>query len=244
MAYFRSDGNFIYCDAPMIEFLIPKDYFEGEANNFALDMGRTIHVLGVFDVNILDGNGKVKEVRILNIPTFIDINVYDSENRNVTLPSETDPVPCKVITYYKDSVIMSANIIKNDDNVSAFVDFVVKGKLPKNLPYNKAIQIWRKNVSLNGSNLKVPSMIMEMILSVSYRDKNNPYNKFSTVIGKNPSVSQFDYKMSSIREICQYTSTFTAITFEDMDLMITSSLNRSNKKAKEEEAPTEVLLKL
>jgi hypothetical protein len=83
-----------------------------------------------------------------------------------------------------------------------------------------------------------------MILSVSYRDKNNPYNKFSTVIGKNPSVSQFDYKMSSIREICQYTSTFTAITFEDMDLMITSSLNRSNKKVKEEEAPTEVLLKL
>ena len=243
MGYFRSDDKYIYCDAPMIEFLIPKDYFESESGGFATDMGRTIHVLGVFDVNILDEKGNIKEERILNLPTFIDINVYDSEDRAVKLPSEPEPVPCKVITYYKGSIIMNAQIIKNDDNVAAFVDFVVKGKLPKNLPYSKSIQVWRKNVSLNGSSLGVPSMIMELILSVSYRDKNNPYNKFSTVYGKGE-ASEFDYKMSSIREICQYTSTFTAITFEDMDLMITSSLNRSNKRAKEEEAPTEVLLKL
>ena len=207
-------------------------------------MGRTIHVLGVFDINILDEKGNIKEEKILNLPTFIDINVYDFEDRVVKLPSEVEPVPCKVITYYKNSIIMKSQIIKNDDNVSGFVDFVVNGKLPKNLPYSKSIRIWRKNLSLNGSSLGVPSMIMEMILSVAYRDKNNPYNKFSTVVGNDLSVSEFDYKMSNIREICQFTSTFTAITFEDMDTMITSSLNRSNKKVKEEEAPTEVLLKL
>lgn len=243
MGYFRKDENYIYCDAPVIEFLIPEDYFD-DTGGFATDLGRTINVLGVFDVNIKNDNGNTIETRILNLPTFIDINVYDSETKDIKIPSIDEPVKCRVITYYKNNIIMNSHFVKNDDNVTAFVHFVLKGKLPGNMPYSKAISIWRKNTTMNKVSLGVPSSIMELILSVAYRDKKNPYNKFSTVIGKDPNVSQYDYSMSNIRNICKYTSTFTGITFEDIDLMITTALNRSNNKIKEEEAPTEVLLKL
>ena len=50
--------------------------------------------------------------------------------------------------------------------------------------------------------------------------------------------------MNRIREICQYTSTFTAVTYEDIDAMITTSLNRTKTKAPEAYSPVEDIIKL
>ena len=83
---------------------------------------------------------------------------------------------------------------------------------------------------MNSVNLGVPSVIIELILSAAYRYKKDPTKKFSHVIGKDLNVSQFDYTMNNVRQICQYTSTFTALTFEDMDSMVTTSLNRAKTK--------------
>ena len=57
-------------------------------------------------------------------------------------------------------------------------------------------------------------------------------------------ISQFDYQTASIRQICQYTSTFTALTFEDIDSMITTSLNRSRNKGNEVDSPIERIIKM
>ena len=50
--------------------------------------------------------------------------------------------------------------------------------------------------------------------------------------------------MASIRSVCQYASTFSAITFEDMDSMITASVNRLRDKKEESESPVENLFKM
>lgn len=98
---------------------------------------------------------------------------------------------------------------------------------------------------MNGVHLGVPSVIEELILSATYRDKNDLTKKFSNTIGKDPTkVSQFDYKMVSVRQICQFTSTFTGITFEDIDSMITSSLNRARNKTEEKPSPIEKIIKM
>ena len=49
MAYFKSDGQFIYADTQCVEFYIPKFYFE-KSSNFAEDCGSIIKALGVFDI--------------------------------------------------------------------------------------------------------------------------------------------------------------------------------------------------
>jgi hypothetical protein len=116
--------------------------------------------------------------------------------------------------------------------------------VPSIVPYEKSLQIWQKNQELNSANLGVPSVIEELILSVMYRDKNDPGTKFSHVIGKDVNVSQYDYVMNNIRQICQYTSTFTALTFEDIDSMITTSLNRTRTNGHEAYSPIESLIKL
>lgn len=243
MEYFKSDGKFIYLEAEYAEFYIPKYYFD-DTGKFAEDLGSTVRALGVFDVGFFS-NGQLKEMRVLNIPTWTDFFVNDSEDRNVSLPrDEEGSVPCKVLKFNKGHRIISSSIVEDSSNAESYLDFVLKGKVPSIVPYSKSIQIWRKNKELNSVHLGVPSVIEEMILSCAYRDMNNPSRKFAEVIGKDPKVSQYDYIMNNIRQICQYSSTFAGITFEDIDSMITTAINRTRTKGMEQYSPIEELLKL
>lgn len=243
MDYFRSDGKFIYLEAEYAEFYIPKYYFE-DTGKFAEDLGGHVRALGVFDVGFFV-NGTLREMRVLNLPTWTDFFVNDSEERNVHLPGdgETD-TPCKILKFNKGHKIMPSSIVEDSSNAESYLDFVLKGKVPSIVPYSKSIQIWRKNKELNSVYLGVPSVIEELILACAYRDKNDPSKKFAEVIGKNPKMSQYDYIMNNIRQICQYSSTFAGITFEDIDSMITTAINRTKTKGTEQYSPIEELLKL
>lgn len=243
MNYFKSDQKFIYLERSYCEFYIPISYFEGTAG-FAEDQGQTIKVMGIFNIGFFE-NGELTEMKVMNLPTWLNIFVYDSENRLVKLPGESEDVPCKVLKYFKGQRIMDSSIIEDSSNVELYLKFVTQGKIPASIPYDKSLTLWRKNQSLNAVKLGVPSVIEELILSAAYRDINDPSRKFAHVIGEDPdNVSQYDYKMASIRQICQYTSTFTAITFEDIDSMITTSLNRARNKTPEAESPIEKIIKM
>lgn len=243
MKNFRSDNEFIYLERPHCEFYIPLSYFES-ASGFAEDLGQKINTLGVFNVGFFD-NGKLTEKRILNIPTWIELFVYDYEIRSVTFRDDAPPVQCKVLKYFHGNKIMPSYIIQDSDNAKLYLKFIINGKIPDSIPYDLSLSLWRKNQLLNKVHLGVPSVIEELILSAVYRDKKNPMNKFAYIIGKDPDhVSKFDYTMASIRQICQYTSTFTAVTFEDIDSMITTSLNRSRNHTIEKESPIEEIIKM
>lgn len=242
MSYFKSDKNYIYLDAQSMEFYIPKFYFD-DTNKFASFTTNGIRALGIFDVGIFE-NGKLIDMKTLNLPTWIDLYVSEFDELNVKLPHEESPIPCVVIKYIKGEKIMASSVVEDSANVESYITFVLKGKVPNNIPYDKTIQIMKKNQELNNASLGVPDVMQELILSVSYRYKNDPGIKFSHVIGKNPSTSQYDYVMNNIRQICQYTSTFTALTFEDIDSMITTSLNRTRNHGYEAYSPIEALLKM
>lgn len=242
MGYFKIINNYICLDAQAMEFYIPKYYFD-EKNKFAEKLRYTIKCLGVFDVGIFE-NGNLKEMKVLNLPSMVDIYVYDYEDRVMTLPNNDEPEPVTVVKYIKGQQIMPTTVVADSTNVESFMNFVLKGKVPSIVPYEKSLQIWMKNQRMNDAGLGVPDVMEELILSVSYRYKKNPHTKFSHVIGKNPNMSQYDYVMNNVRQICQYTSTFTAVTFEDMDMMITTSLNRTRTHSEEAYSPIEDLLKL
>ena len=240
MNYFKSDGKFIYCEAQYIEFYLPKYYFD---EKFATDLGEMIRAIGIMNVGIFS-NGKCTEMKVLNVPTSVDIFVNDSEDRLVKYPSTGVEEACLVLKYNKGDKVMNSSVVEDSVNCENFVDMINKGKLPPIIPYGESIEVWKKNMELTGVNLGVPYVIYELILSAAYRYKKDQTQKFGKAAAENPGLSDYDYTMNRIREICQYTSTFTAVTYEDIDAMITTSLNRTKTKAPEAYSPVEDIIKL
>lgn len=235
---FKDDGKYLYLDIDYAEFYIPMYYFE---NKWARELSDTIQSFAVFNIGIFEG-GNLKEMRLLNIPSQMDFYAYDTEKRVVNMEGSPS-TPCLVLKYIKGQKIMEDAMIENSDNAAMFLDMILKGKIPSTVPYTKVLQLWMANQDMNKINFGVPSSTLEMILGVCYRDKNDISQKFATVIGKNPNVSPYDYSMANIRKICQYGSTFTAMTFEDINSMITVSVNRTRDKRSEMESPMEKIIK-
>ena len=77
-----------------------------------------------------------------------------------------------------------------------------------------------------------------------YRNPEKYEEKFSKYLATHPNASMYDYVMVNIRQVSQYNSTFTAVTFEDMDSMITTSLNRSRENKDETISPVEQVIKM
>lgn len=241
--HFKSDKRYIYLTDPSCEFYIPLSYFSGGQHAFAEDHGSTIRVFAVFVCRFFDENGKLTETRIMNLPTWVDINVYQSTEDVVDLGNGTS-VKCKVLKYIRGMKIMGSTVVKDSSNAEAFLSLVTKGAIPDSVPYDKAKEIWQRNLDLNDAHLGVPSVILELILSAAYRYKQDPTMKFAYAIGDGKTDNMYDYVMNSIRQICQNTSTYTALTFEDIDSMAIASINRTSKNKQEAISPVEVLLKL
>lgn len=240
MEHFKSDGKFVYLLDDHAEFNIPKKYFDMK---FAENRGKIISSIGMFPINFYTGS-ELTEQRILKIPTDVEFFAYDTEDRYVTFTDADFTDFCTTIHYDKGQKIMNDSIVQNSSNAAAFIELIIKGKVPEFIPYDVAIDMWDKNLELNNTSLDVPSVIRELILSVAYRSKKDPAFTFRQVIGKDPEgTSQYGYVMSNVRQICQYASTFTGMTFEDIDSMITTSVNRTKHNGNEAYSPIEDLLK-
>lgn len=234
---FYGDEDFIYTKVPYCEFYIPMIYFDS-TNRFAEFLNDHVNVLGVFNIGIFE-NGKLRSMETLNLPSMVDIYVYDYEYREVEL-SDGVVTHCFVSKYLKDAKIMQARIFDDDEHAKRYLQCICSGKLPSIIPYSKGVKVWKKNQEINGVDFDVPDLYLELIWSVCSRDPNDMSTKYAKVFEK---YGEYGYVLASIRQICQYNSTFTALTFEDMDSMITSSLNKSRTHARETTSPVEAIIK-
>lgn len=239
----KQDGeNYVFTGSYM-EAYIPEFYFEG---TLAEDYGTSIKVFGLFNVRCFDKQNKPLKLQTFNIPTMImmypsEVQVTDTQ---LVEGDDDDVVRYRVAKFFEGDVVTHRNISQDAINVELFLKVLTSGKVPKTIPYGQILQVWQKNLELNGVNLGVTSTVLEIIIAEIYRDKKMPEQTFAKVIGKNPTMSELAYKTANIREICARNSTFAALTFEDMDQMITSSLNITRYKKKESQSPIEEIIKM
>ena len=238
---FRADEDYIYLNVPYCEFYIPTEYF-AMGKKFAEDFTDKIHTIGLFNIGIFEDD-KLVDVKVFNVPIYLDIMVYDYDVRMIDVGSGT-PVECRVYKYYQDSIICRSFIAENSGVAQTFLQLIITGSMPGTIPYSQCLSVWRKNLELSGVNLGVSSAIMEMILAVMYRDAKDPSKKYCIRYGSSEDSSEFDYMSASIRQICQYNSTFTGIIYEDIDSMITSAINRNRNGKEEGETPMEKIIKM
>ena len=240
--FLKDNGESIVFTGYYMEIYIPENYF---SIGLAEIEGTAIKTFGLLNCIVKDKNDKIVAKSMMNLPTTIVLHFNDIYKTKINLYNDknTEPESYRVLKYYNNDIIMANVVQKDSTSAESFVKLVFGGKLT-NIPYDKILSIWQKNLDLNGVNLGVPSSILELILAEIYRNPTNPNEKFSKYINANPTASKTYYRASNIREICSRNSTFAALTFEDFDTMMTASLNMNKYNKKQVESPIEKVIKM
>lgn len=239
--FIKDDGENIVFTGNYLEMYIPDSYFESK---LAEEFGNSIRVFGLFNIRVFDEKNKPMKLETLNVPTMIYIHPSEVEKKELQLIDDGEVEKYRVAKFYKGNVIMQNSVPQDASNVELFLKILTTGKVPKTIPYSQVLRIWQRNLDLNGVKLGVTSTILEIIIAEIYRNKKKPEERFAKLIGKDPSVSEYAYRTANIREICARNSTFAALTFEDMDQMIISSLNINKYNKEESESPIEKIIKM
>ena len=240
--FLKDNGENIIFTGYYMEIYIPETFF---TTKLAEIEGTLVKTFGLLPCRIKDKNDKIIVNHTLNMPTTIILHFNDIYKTKINLYEfeGSEPDSYRVLKFYNNDIVMSNVVHKDSSNAELFMKLMCGGKI-KNVPYDKILDIWQKNLDLNGVNLGVPSSILELIMAEIYRNPKNPNEKFSKYINNKPDVSKTLYRASNIREICSRNSTFTALTFEDFDTMMTASLNMNKYNKKQVESPIEKVIKM
>ena len=238
----KDDGDYIIFNGFYMECYVPAFYFDSKLGE---EYGSDLRVFGIFNARTFNEKMVPMKLETINFPSMITLFPFEIENRTVTLiQGDEEPTEYVVAKFNRGSRLMKSSIVQDSTNVELFINLITKGKIPKTVPYGQILNIWLRNLSANGVKLGVVSSVLEAIIAQFYRDAKKPTNRFSERIGRDPSTSEYAYSPANIRELCARNSTFAALTFEDMDAMLTSSININKLNKEEVESPLEKILKM
>lgn len=239
---FTKNGANIEFSGEYMEAYIPEYYFN---TNIARMVGDHFAVLGIFNIRTFkDVDGKQPlQLRTVNLP--VHIVTYPTggyEKKKLDLVGKGEEM-YYVLKYYNTDIFCQTAIPQSVVVFKDFLKILTAGKLPKSFSYDDIITLWDRNFELNGIKFDIPDVIKELVISEIYRDPAKPEYRFGYLVGKNPSISRYDYTTANTKEITKYNSSFAAITFENMDESIVSAVTTTRTERKEQTSPMEQLLK-
>ena len=236
----KKDG-FIILNCPYAEFYVPKQYFEKE---LAMDCGEAFQAFGIMYLRTFSAINKPNELEILKLPNMLSFYPNEKENRKMTIGGNTEE-EYVVLKFFKGDKLFPSAVRCDNAAPENFLNMVLGGQIPKNIPYDKTIEIFLKVFEQNKIGLPAPAIMLEMILSEVYRYAGDNSLKYGQFLAKNfdPKKKQLDYSLANVRTICKNNSSFAGISFENMDEMITSAINNKKYNRTETKTPLEDVIK-
>ncbi len=231
------DGYIVFT-GDELEFYIPEFYKDKKMLEINSD---SCTIFALFNCRVTNG-GKKGPMETFNFPSSVEIMVKPEEKRKMDIYGEEETF--YVFRIRKNERIMRDQFQKNSLNVTKFIDVLTGGKIPKTIPYNHILEIWQRNLAMNGVHLNVASVVLESIISQIYRDPSQPQRRFAMKIGKDQNGDEYGYMTANVRRITALDSTFAGITFEDMDQMRIDGINNTVYKRKQSVSPIEKIIKM
>jgi hypothetical protein len=221
-----------------MEVYIPISYFESES---AYIMSNTVVTLGIFIVKTYSSETSSGATGRFLLPFTINTIPDKMENVTAELYGSTDNY--KKLTYYNGDVFIdNVNAIAKLKNLVDFIGMIHSGKVPKFIDYKDVAKIEMDLMELNSSSLGVNFIILHLIISEIYRQKNDITKPFRFSY-KADKVNELDYMPINLVDIPRVSSTFTALSFQDMDFAIISSVNKYRNNVADVESPVEKVIK-
>ena len=236
----KKDG-FIVLNCPYAEFYVPKQYIEKE---LAIDGGEAFQSFGLMYIRTFSAVNKPNELEILKIPSMLSFYPTEKENRKMTIGNDEE-ADYIVLKFYKGNKLFPSAVKCDNGAPENFLNMLLGGQIPKNIPYDKVLEVFLKVFEQNKVGLPAPAIMLEMIISEVYRYSGDPSLKYGQQLAKtfDPKKKQLEYSLANVRTICKNNSSFAGISFENMDEMITSAINNNKYKRTETKTPLEDVIK-
>ena len=235
----KKDG-FIVLNCPYAEFYVPKQYLE---KDLAVDSGESFNAFGLMYLRTFSAMDKPNELEILKIPN-ISFYPAEKENRKMTIGNDEE-ADYVVLKFFKGNNLFQSAVKCDSAAPENFLNMVLGGQIPKNIPYDKTLEVFLKVFNQNKIGLPAPAIMLEMILSEVYRYAGDNSLKYGQFLAKNfdPKKKQLDYSLANVRTICKNNSSFAGISFENIDEMLTSAINNNKYNRTETKTPLEDVIK-
>lgn len=241
-----SDGMSVVIATRAAEAYIPYDLVgdPSKGNPVAYEYGEGIRTIGLFNIKFFDTEDydrSTGKLRVFKYPN--EITMFPSDREVTTLKLDNDMLEDKylILKFSEGDIIMSTTTQARSQNCEAFMNQLIRGKLPKGLSYIDLYFSWDNNFETNFFNPGVPAVTQQMIISENCRSKEDPMKQFRKVVNDS-GVTLYDYRVHNMVDICSNSSVINALLFERFTDMVTSSLNMTKDGIKQNTTPLEETL--
>lgn len=218
-SFLKKDGDkILFNGSGELVYYVPEKYFE---TSQATIYGDTIEVMGVFDYDVFESNGKHRGMKNFYYPTTIQCKPSSTEKVSEFAITKDIKMDYRLLKFKKDDeVISNINIPKAIGNAEKFINLLISGNLPPTIPYNKLHEYINYNAELNGFGYGMTAQMLGVIVSELCRDKNDLTRPFRLTDMKD----QLAYTMVSIKMLPKFISPYVAITSENADESIANAM--------------------
>lgn len=234
MALFRQEKEKILVDTYAVDVFVPAEYVGSEyrGTSYYSIIGNQVRYFAIANFRVYATEKQFKDplsvpTYPLGIPMTILCKPTEIDTRDVQF-TKTGPIRrCVVLTFYKnDEFVSNTAAISTSNHVMMLMGRVSGGKLTY-IPPVVVAQLFPDAEKMNGVNLRISPEELEMYISERYRNPNNTSQKlrFSDTV-KDDSDRAVSYRM---REESMQSTTYQALTHEDPNNSLITSINRKRK---------------
>ena len=213
---FNDDGQLIY--------YIPEIFFE---RKYATNLGEYIRIMGIFEYERVDKNGKSLSIRPFNFPSFFLCRPSEVKKIKDFELKNAESQDYRLLIFKKgDEAVTSVKVPQDVENSEDFYKIYTTGKLPTNIPYDKIQDYFIDNIRLNGADYGLNIQMFGFIISEICRSREDIKKSFRHTDIKNMT----DYRTINIKQIPKMISPFTSITSENWDEAVVNAISNKNAK--------------
>lgn len=221
-----------------LEIYLPKWLSE---NDLIKDDGQTAQALGIFIFKHAKNEDMTgAKLYQLKLPIKITFKYAEKFNKNISLKGLPGDNYIVYKLYPGDIMNISNSHVQDILDVYSFLTMVTGGRIPDTVGYSQRFKLMIDNLELNGTDLKLPYNLIEILISELTRNKKDlaiPF-RIEAAAGK-----EFGYEQISVKELAMNNSTFSALTFEDLNHAILNSVNKTITNSPERPTPVETVVK-
>lgn len=226
-SFIKVKGNsYVFANDGWFKFYVPERYF---GNKLAEFIGETISLFGIIPYALFDKNDKpIGKLRNFKFPISFLTKPDEIEiAKDLKLTKNNKPEDYRILKYKRDGVIVvNYNISEDADNMQKWYSALGNAALPVNLNYNELQNYFCRNCQLTGNKYSISLQIIGVVISELCRSKKDIDKPFRL----EDNSDQNAYQWIAIKDIPRSVSPFTAITGEEWDKAVISSVISTSAK--------------